>query len=165
MVTPAPGCGVNGQLASGAAGAGAHAAQAHAAAVSAWAQTFSVIANGQPDAIAFGAQMDGHARGAGVARDVGQRFLHDAEQVRLGFIGQALVEFGSVIGFDAGALAETGQPASGCRRRGRNRRGWWGAGAATARGRWKWIRRPASAIVDARGVGGWRGRDGGQIGA
>ena len=61
----------------------------------------------QPDRAIVRAQMDGDPRGAGVARNVGQRLLHDAEQVRFGLIRQAAVESGSVIDLDAGALAET----------------------------------------------------------
>src|SRR6202041_2276697 len=96
------GFGANGQFASSAAGAGAHSAEAHAA----WprgAQALAVIANGETDSIAFGAEADGHAGSGGMARDVGQGFLHDAEQVRFGFIRQTLFEFGSVLDFDAGA--------------------------------------------------------------
>src|SRR5580704_7818298 len=48
----------------------------------------------------------------GVAGDVGERLLHDAEQVRFGFVRQTTRELGLVIDLDTSALAKSvGEPA------------------------------------------------------
>ena len=63
--------------------------------------------------VASAGQLNIHSRGTGMPGNIGQRLLHDAEQMRFGLIGQASVEAGLVVNIDTGPLAKSlGQPSN-----------------------------------------------------
>ena len=101
------GGGTHGDVAAGAARASAHANQAEAAAGGgSGAQTAAVILNRQADLPAAGGKFHLHVLGPGVARDIGQRLLRDAEKMSFRFVGEAPGIAGVYRHLDSGARGE-----------------------------------------------------------
>lgn len=68
---------------------------------------FPIVADPEADLVALLVEPHFDACGVGVAGDVGERFLCDAEQVGFRFIGEADGDGGVVVDFDAGPFIET----------------------------------------------------------
>src|SRR5215470_12469226 len=101
-------------VATGAARAGPHSNQAEtaAAAVGSTVQAAAVILNGESNVVALAGESDPHVVRVGMACDIRQRFLRDAEEMGLRFVGQAAGVGGVYRHLDSGTRGETiGQPA------------------------------------------------------
>src|ERR1017187_6154121 len=98
---------MHGSVAASAARAGAHADQAQPAAVrGGGAQPAAVILDRQADLPAAGGEFHLHVLCRRMARDIGQRLLRDAEEMRLAFVRQAAGVTGVQRYLDSGARGE-----------------------------------------------------------
>ena len=99
--------GVNGQVAAQTARTGTHPDHTHAALCGASGrQAAPVVANGKAHLAALRIERDHCVASAGMARHIGQGFLRQPEQVRLGFIGQASGNGGLEFRLNAGTVRE-----------------------------------------------------------